>query len=155
MEENDDAINPLGLWLSARELASFEPGLEVVIRQWATRIHSENDALLAALFAQLLNESAELADSDKLIAYDAGTVPTTALGPAFRKRLDGRRKTKPTSGKPQWLVKTPFDPSAFNFQRVNAREKLLKLQLLQLQLVQLQVAMVHFRHGLIARRRSA
>lgn len=124
----EEATNPLALWLSARELASFEPGLEVVIRQWATRIHSENDTLLTELFAQLLKESAELEGNEKLIAYDARSVPTAALSSAFRKRLDGRRKTKPTSGKPQWLVKTPFDPSAFNFQRVHAREKLLKLQ---------------------------
>ena len=105
----EDAKDPLALWLSARELASFEPGLEVVVRQWGDRGHSDNDTLLTELFAQLLTESAELEDMDKLIAYDARRVPTAAMGPAFRKRLDGRRKKKPTSRKPlsPWLVKTP------------------------------------------------
>ena len=51
------------------------------------------------------------------------------LGPHFRRRLDGRRNTKPKKSDDQLLVCTPFDPASFNFSKIkNPREKLLKLR---------------------------
>ena len=128
---------PLARWLSARELLdemrASEPArqpLQVVIRDWSLRSRAQNDDFLGALFTTLLEESAKLEIDERLIAYDASEASTVVIGELFCKRLDARRKTKPKSGKPQMFVRMPFDPTTFNFSKVNPREKLLALQLL-------------------------
>lgn len=62
-------------------------------------------------------------------AYD-GDAPASALSAGARKRLDGRRNTKPKKPDAQHLVCTPFDESQFHFGKIrDARERLLSLEL--------------------------
>ena len=54
----------------------------------------------------------------------------TPLGAHFRKRLDGRRNTKPKKSDEQRLVCTPFNPDGFHFGKIrNEKERLMNLQL--------------------------
>ena len=102
-----------------------------VVTTWSLRAPRANATFLRAAFRAVVDESSQLPPDQRLIMYDAcdDQEIVANLGSCLRKRIDGRRNTKPKKPNEQMLVCTPFDPAAFNFTKINnPREKLLKLK---------------------------
>ena len=102
-----------------------------VVTNWSLRSPRANATFLRGAFRAVVDESSQLPPDQRLIMYDAcdDEEIVVNLGACLRKRIDGRRNTKPNKPNDQMLVCTPFDPSAFNFTKIkNPREKLLKLK---------------------------
>jgi len=115
------------------ELDAIPPGIGASkeVHNWTLRSTACNDFFLRESFNMLLRSSVTLPPEQRLIMYDAcdDTEVRQQLG-YFRKRIDARRNTKPKKPDAQLLVRTPFDPSGFNFSKIkNEKERIMTVQL--------------------------